>query len=162
MNRIRNFGIAFLIFVLFIAIYLTMTVVTKKPQKAYDFSAGTQNGQVISLFDNLGKRGSVVIFIDPEVEGATRLLSRIIERRGDADIIALSKSELSEEEQREKLPEDILALEKLCFECSEAVETYRIGATPVTYFVNKDGYVVDVYVGAMRDSSIDKCIEKIK
>lgn len=100
MNRIRNFLVAAGVFVLVIVIYLTMSVVMKKPQKAYDFSAGTQHGQVISLSDNYGRCGSVVIFIDPEVEGATNLLSRIIERGGQADIIALSVSELSEQEQR--------------------------------------------------------------
>ena len=109
-------------------------------------------------------RGSVVIFIDPEIEGATKLLSQIINLHGDADIIALSVSELPENEQKEKLKAasaDILELEKLCFESSEAIEKYNIGATPVTYFIDKDGYVVDVFVGAIRDSSIEKCIEKI-
>ena len=162
MNRIRNFLVAAGVFVLVIVIYLTMSVVMKKPQKAYDFSAGTQHGQVISLSDNYGRCGSVVIFIDPEVEGATNLLSRIIERGGQADIIALSVSELSEQEQREKLSDDILALKKLCFESSEAIEKYNIGAAPVTYFIDKEGYVREVYVGAMRDSSIEKCIEMIK
>ncbi len=164
MNRIRNFLVAAGVFVLVIVIYLTLSVVTKKPQKAYDFSAGTQHGQVVSLSDNYGKRGSVVIFIDPEIEGATKLLSQIIKLHGDADIIALSVSELPENEQKEKLKAasaDILELEKLCFESSEAIEKYNIGATPVTYFIDKDGYVVDVFVGAIRDSSIEKCIEKI-
>lgn len=62
----------------------------------------------------------------------------------------------------EKLSDDILALEKLCFESSEAIEKYNIGAAPVTYFIDKEGYVREVYVGAMRDSSIEKCIEMIK
>ena len=161
MNRIRNFLVAAGVFVLVIVIYLTLSVVTKKPQKAYDFSAGTQHGQVVSLSDNYGKRGSVVIFIDPEIEGATKLLSQIIKLHGDAD---MSVSELPENEQKEKLKAasaDILELEKLCFESSEAIEKYNIGATPVTYFIDKDGYVVDVFVGAIRDSSIEKCIEKI-
>ena len=65
----------------------------------------------------------------------------------------------SEQEKLLLLP--FLELEKLCFESSEAIEKYNIGATPVTYFIDKDGYVVDVFVGAIRDSSIEKCIEKI-
>lgn len=164
MNRVRNFAVIILVFLLVIAVYLTLTVVTKKPQQAYDFSAGTQYGKIISLSDNYGKRGTVVIFIEPEIEGATELLSRIIERKGDADIIALSISRLSEQEQREKLAgkEDILSLEKLCFESSDAVEKYNISASPITYFVDKDGYVKEVYVGAMKDSSIERCIELIK
>ena len=161
MNRIRNFGIALAVFVLVIAVYLTLTVVTKKPQKAYDFSAGTQNGEVISLSESYRKHGTVLIFIDPEVEGSTELLSRIIEKKEDADIIALSVSALSEQEQKEMLSDDILALPKLCFESSEATEKYNISAAPVTYFIDTDGYVQEVYIGAMKDSSIEKCIAKI-
>ena len=92
MNRIRNFLVAAGVFVLVIVIYLTLSVVTKKPQKAYDFSAGTQHGQVVSLSDNYGKRGSVVIFIDPEIEGATKLLSQIINLHGDACLLYTSRS----------------------------------------------------------------------
>ena len=161
MNRIRNFGLAALVFVLVIAVYLILSVVTKKPEMAHDFSAGTQYGKVISLSDNYGKCPTVLIFIDPEVQGSTELLSRIIERKGEADIIAMSISQLPEDQQKEKFPDYILALEKLCFESSEAVEKYNISAAPVTYFIDKEGYVREVYVGAMRNSSIEKCIDMI-
>ncbi len=162
MSKLRGFGVGALVFILVLVIYFVLNAVTKKPEKAYDFSAGTQHGQVISLSDNYGKCPTVLIFIDPQVEGSTDLLSRIIERRKDADIIAMSISTLSEEEQKSILSEDILGLDKLCFESSEAVSEYNIGAaTPITYFIDQQGYVQEVYVGAMRDSSIEKCIDKI-
>ncbi len=162
MNRIRNIGIAAGVLLLVIVIFFTLRAVTKKPQKAHDFTVGTQSGKVISLSDNFKKRGTVVIFIDPEVEGSTLLLSRIIKANGGADVIALSVSSLSESEQRQKLTDDILELDGLCFECTDAIEKYNIGAAPVTYFVDADGYVKDAFIGAMSDKSIEKSLKKIE
>lgn len=161
MNKIKNIGIAMGVVLLVAVLFVVISAVTKKPQKAYDFTVATQNGNVISLFDNYQKRGSAVVFFDPETEGSTELLSRIIKNAGSVDVLALSVSKKPIDEQRKLLGADILALDKLCFECSEAIEKYNIGNPPVSYFIDSDGYVQSVYIGAMRDSSIEKSIRKI-
>ena len=41
------------------------------------------------------------------------------------------------------------------------IEKYNIGNAPITYFIDKKGYVVDAYVGSIKDESINKLIEKM-
>lgn len=161
MNRVRNYAIATGVLLLVIVIYLVLSVVVKQPPRAYDFTVGTHKGEVIRLSDNYGKSASVVIFIDPQVEGSTELLSRLLSQAQGADVIALSVSALSEEEQTAMLSADILGMEKLCFESSDAIEKYNIGNAPVTYFIDKEGLVRQAMIGPVSDASIQKSLKKI-
>ena len=162
MNKVRNFGIALVIPILVIVIFLILNTFTKKPQKAHDFSAGTDSGKVISLYDNLGKKNTALIFIDPEIEGSNKVLSKLITKKDELDIIAISVSSLTEQKQKELLPKEALELEKLCLTGgSEAIEKYNIGNAPITYFIDKDGYVTDAFVGSIKDESLEKIIKKL-
>ncbi len=161
MNKVRNFGVMLLVLLLCVAVFGAVSFFSKKPQKAHDFSAGTHNGQVISLYDNLGKSATVLIFIDPEVEGSNVVLEKLLSQKDNIDIIAVSVSSLDEKKQRELLPKSAFTIEKLCFEGSEAVEKYNIGNAPITYFIDKDGYVQEAYVGNIKPESIEKIIKKI-
>lgn len=161
MKRFRGILVAAGVLALVAAIYFMLTLFHKEPDHAIDFTVGAHTGQVLRLSDNYGKRGSIVMFIDPGIEGSNALMERIAQRADGAFFFALSVSGLPEEEQLALLPESVRGLEGLCFECSDAVEKYNVGHAPLTYFIDKDGIVREAYVGAMRDSSIEKCVKMI-
>ena len=161
MNRFRSIAVAVGVLALVAVIFLLLTLTHKEPQHALDFTVGARSGQVLRLSDNFGKRGTVVMFIDPELEGSNDLLERVAAKKGDCALLALSVSVLPESEQLSLLPESVRELDGICFECSDAVEKYNVSHAPITYFIDKDGLVREAYVGAMRDKSIEKCIKMI-
>lgn len=162
MNKVRNFGIMLLVLVVFVCVFFIVSAVTEKPQMSIDFSAGTANGSVISLHDVMLGRGGVLIFIDPEIEGSGIVLEKIVNNVEPERVIAVSVSELSEQEQKKLMTEKMLALDNLCFEGSEAISSYNIGNAPVTYFIDSKGYVTDAFIGDVKEETVKKCIEKIK
>jgi len=161
MNRVRNFLICIGVALVCVCAYLLVSVLTKSPEPALDFSAATASGEVISLSDNFQKRATVLIFIDPEVEGSLLVLDKVIQNAGAAEVLAISVSSLPVDEQKKLLNEKALALDKLCFEGSEAIETYNIGNAPITYFIDIDGLVQNAFVGNIKEETIVKYIEKI-
>ena len=55
-----KFAFIILVPVVFIISFLLVSIFTKKPQAAYDFTTGTHKGEVISLYDNLGKQNTAL------------------------------------------------------------------------------------------------------
>ena len=162
MNKVRNFCFAVIAILVLIVLVMTISVITKKPQPAIDFDAVSYNGTEFKLSDNFKKCGTVLIFIDPEIAGSNEVLSKLMARKDKIDIIAVSVSKLPEAEQKKLLPSGYESLEKLCFEGSQAIEKYKIGNAPITYFIDKEGYVRDVFPANVREKTIDKLIEKLK
>ena len=160
MNKVRNFCIGAGIIVLCMAVFLTITVLTKKPQPAIDFTATLSDGSSFTLSDNYGKCGTVLIFIDPETEGSIDVLREVTADKKDADIIAVSVSSLSKNEQL-KLIGDSNSFDKLCFEGADIVKLYNIGNAPITYFIDKNGLVQNGFVGNIKKETIQKYISKI-
>ena len=140
---------------------MAVSVSLKKPQPAIDFTAVSQNGVRFTLSENYGKSGTVLIFIDPETEGSVSLANKLIANRKNADIIAVSVSKLSADEQKKLLGENILALEKLCFDSADIIETYNIGNAPITYFIDKQGLVQNGFVGDIKEETINKYIDRV-
>lgn len=162
MSKMRNFGIAIIVVLVFLITFLAVSHFTKKPQMSINFSAGTKDGTVITLHDVMQGRGGALIFIDPEIEGSILVLEKLMKYVDNDSIIAISVSKLSEAEQIKLLPETVLLLKNLCFEGSEAITGYNIGNAPVTYFIQKDLYIADAFLHNISEKSIQKTIEKIK
>ena len=97
MNKVRNFFIAVGVVIVCVALYMVVSVSLKKPQPAIDFTATSQSGVQFTLSDNYGKSGTVLIFIDPEVEGSLVLLDKIIANKKTADIIVPDMQTATEE-----------------------------------------------------------------
>ena len=161
MNRTRNFLIMFGVALLFVAVFFIMSTFSKEPQMAHDFYAGTHKGEVISLYDNIGKTPTALLFADPEVEGSNTVLSRLLEKKDSIDIIVVSVSKLEVEKQMELLPKGWDSIEKFCFEGSDAIEKYNIGNAPILYFIDKDGFVQDAFVAGIKETTLDKTIKKL-
>ncbi len=161
-NFSRNILFTVIVFVIFIASFFIVKAFTKPPQQALDFAYATSDGAVSGLFDEAKGKGAVLIFFDPEVEGSNDVLSRVVTNSGDATVIAVSISELDKQKQLELLPENARNLKNLCFKSEEIIKLYNIGNAPVTYFVNPEFYVTDAFVGNIKDTTIQKCVNKFK
>ena len=146
--------------VVIVASFFIAKAFTKPPQKALDFAYVTAEGKVSGLFDEAKKTGAVLIFFDPEVAGSNDVFSKVVANAGDATVIAVSVSGLESQKQLELLPENVKTLKNLCFSGKDIVQKYNIGNAPVTYFVNKEFYVTDAFVGNIKDTTIQKCVKK--
>lgn len=161
MNKVRNFFIGLGIAVLCVVLWMVISVATKSPKPAIDITLTSVSGTQFKLSDNYGKRGSVLIFIDPEVEGSNLVLDTIIEKKGDADIIAVSVSDIDTNTQLSHLTENARALEKLVLSGKSATETYNIGNAPVTYFIDKEGLVQNAFIGNIKPETVEEYISII-
>lgn len=161
MNKVRNFLVALGIGIVFIACFMIVSVLTKKPEKAIDSSFTTVNNIVTGVRTVARDDGAVLVFIDPAIEGSNEVLEKLIKHKGDAEIIAVSVSELDKDEQLKLLPKKARELEYLSFDGKEIIKDYNIGNAPVTYFIDSEFYVQDAFVGNISDKSVKKCIKKI-
>ena len=161
MNKVRNVAIGFGVVVVFIVCFFVVSVLTEKPQKVIDCTFATQSGGITDIKTVARDGGAVLIFIDPEVEGSVDVLEKVIKHKGDANIIAVSVSKLDAKEQLELLPKKVRELEYLVLDGKEIAKTYNIGNPPITYFVDSEFWVKDVFVGNISDKSVKKTIEKI-
>jgi len=161
-NLSRNILFTTVVALVFIASFFIVKAFNKPPQQALDFAYAAADGSVSGLFDEAKKSGAVLIFFDPEVEGSNDVFSRVVTNAGDATVIAISVSSLDKQKQLELLPENVRGLKNLCFNGADVVKKYNIGNAPVTYFVNTEFYVTDAFVGNIKDSTIQKCVEKFK
>lgn len=161
MNKVRNIAIGFGVVIVFIVCFFVVSMLTKKPQKVIDCTFATQSGKITDIKTVARDDGAVLIFIDPEVEGSVDVLKKVIKHKGDANIIAVSVSKLDSEKQLELLPKKVKELEYLVLDGKEMASTYNIGNPPITYFIDTEFWVQDVFVGNISDKSIKKTIGKI-
>lgn len=160
MNKVRNFALAVIATVLIAAVFAAVSILTKKPKMSIDFCATADSGQSVSLHDNIGKTSTVLVFIDPQLEGSNAVTEKLIDSCENADIIAVSVSTLAVDEQKALMSDKILRLKKLCFDGADAAKKYNIGRAPVTYFIDKQGYVQGAFIGSIKESTIKKyCVK---
>jgi hypothetical protein len=155
-SKVRSIVIAIVVGLVFICTYAILSAINKPPEMSIDFCTGTLQGEVISLHDIAQGKGAALIFIDPEVEGSQIVLHKIMETFEPERILAVSVSELSQQEQLALLPDDIKALPNLSFDGAEAIEKYNIGNAPVTYFLDSELYVVNAFIGDIKQETIVK------
>lgn len=161
MKKMPKFGFIILVPIVFIISFLLVSLFTKEPVKAYDFTTGTSTGEVISLYDNLGKQNTALIFFDPEVEGSNQVMERLAKRKDKIDVIAISVSSMSQDKQMSLIPGNAKEGIKLCFVAKDVVKKYNVGNAPVVHFIDKEGYVKKSFIGALKQETIDKQIDKM-
>ena len=162
MNRVRNILIALGVGVVFMVSYLIMSALIKPPQKAYDFSYHMTDGTVTSLYSQARDSGAVLIFIDPELEGSNKILGSVIKEADGIPVIAVSvKDENSA--HLTMLPESARSLPSLVLDGKEIEELYNVtDRAPITYFIDKEFYVQQAFVGTIKEKTIAKYIQEIK
>ena len=162
MNRTRNILIALAVGVVFMVSYLIMSALTKPPEKAIDFSYHTVDGTVTSLYSQARDNGAVLIFIDPELEGSNIVLESVIKEADDLPVIAVSvKDENSA--HITMLPQNAKNLKNLVLDGKKIEELYNVtDRAPITYFIDKEYYVKQAFVGNIKEKTIAKYIKEIK
>lgn len=155
--------------VVFILAYLIISAIwsPREPQYAPDITGVTADGKSLySLSENRGKKGTVLLFFDHDTPKAMEVLSQIAAAAPDyetVDVIAVATGEGTIPQQLTILKEqEIPDLPHLLFDLDgEMAKTYNIGNTPITYFIDKNGLIVDAYVASISEKSLQKALKAI-
>lgn len=153
-----------LVLICLAAYLLASLILGGKPQPAYNIIGPDQKGTLHSLSDQFGRRGTVLLFFDTKTEKAIELLEQIAGLSGnyDVNVVTVAVNGDYEKQKKElarlKLPEKILVL----FDVEgEMAKTYNINSTPVTYFIDKNGMVQDVFLSSITDKSLKKSMDAL-
>ncbi|MBQ7095675.1 MAG: redoxin domain-containing protein [Clostridia bacterium] len=132
----------------------------KDPQPALNITGVAEDGSLTSLSDHFGKKATVLLFFDVETPKALELLEQIdaLAPKYDAEVMAVA-CHGKMEEQKKKLSELEIAMSNIIYDVEgSAVKTYNVGATPVTYFIDKFGMVREVFLSSITDKTLEKAL----
>ncbi len=166
LNFLRPFLLVAVIAVIFVVALHIVDACTrnKKPQPAPDATLVAYDGTALfSLSDNRGKTGSVVVFFDPlQEKSAGPLADLLAANNGRADIIGISVSKESMDTQKEAIQKLGVDSARILFDLEgTAAKTYGISGVPVTYFIDKDGMILDAHLSGISAKTMEKCLNKI-
>lgn len=154
--------------VVFLVSYFIISAVWKEeePQYAPDITGVTADGETLySLSDNLGKSGTVLIFFNHDTGKALEMMQQLSTLAPDytVDVIAVATGEGTIAEQVAIMEENnITIFPHTLFDLNgEMAAAYNINATPITYFIDKNGQIIDAYVATISEGSMRKSMEAI-
>ncbi len=136
-------------------------IIGDEPQKAIDITGVCADEKTLySLSDNYGQKGTVLVFFDLDTGKAVELMERLRDIAPDypnVDVIAVSTTKGTIAEQKKRLAERNIDFPHILFDIDgEIAKTYQISGTPITYFIDKNGYVQDAYVSVISAKSLKK------
>ncbi|MFL0245748.1 TlpA family protein disulfide reductase [Candidatus Clostridium stratigraminis] len=134
-------------------------------QKALDFKLKDLNGKEVSLSDFKGKRVFLNFFATwcgpcksemPEME-------KLYEETKDSDLVILAV-DLAEstETVRNFINNNNYNFKILLDSNNTAAEKYQISSIPTSYFIDKDGNILDKHIGSMNIEDMKIYIDKLK
>lgn len=154
--------------VVFLISYFVISAVWKdeEPQYAPDITGVTADGETLfSLSDNLGNTGTVLVFFNHNTGKAIEVLQLLSQVAPDyaVDVVAVATGEGSIEEQLAIMKENgITVFPHTLFDLEgEMAATYNVKATPITYFIDKNGQITDAFVASVSERSMRKNMEAI-
>lgn len=154
--------------IVFLISYFVISALWKEeePQYAPDITGVTADGETLySLSDNLGKSGTVLIFFNHDTGKAIELMQQLSTLAPEyaVDVIAVATGEGTIAEQVAIMEENgITVFPHTLFDLKgEMAATYNINATPITYFIDKNGQIIDAYVASISEKSMRKNMEAI-
>lgn len=135
----------------------------KEPQPAYDVSGVNYEGKITSLSDHFNHQGTVLLFFDLQTPKAVELLEQVNKIAPNYDVAVMATLHGDDMEKKKQ------ELEKLKIDPSiiifdtdgEMAKTYNISATPITYFIDKNGNIVDAFVASISDETLKEAFESI-
>lgn len=172
MRRFTHFSRPIIVFaailLLILLLYLVLSLVWRSddPQYAPDITGVTADGtSLFSLSDNRGETGTVLIFFDPETGKAVELmqqLSTAVEGY-EVDVVAVAVGAESVEGELALMEEQAVPVfSHTLFDLDGAMaEAYNISAAPITYFIDKNGLVQDVFISSISEKSLQKALASI-
>lgn len=160
MNKTRNFFIFLGIAVLVVVVCLGASLLFKKPQKFIDFTVTLEDNTEFTLSDSVNTAPTVLVFADPDDE-YTKSVFEALGDTGDVRLVALTTSELEKADQLDKFSLVAQNADVLVLNSRPALDAYNVSAAPITYFIDKDGYVQDVFIGKFKPETAKKSLKKI-
>lgn len=132
----------------------------KEPKPALNITGVAEDGSLVSLSDHFGKKSTVLLFFDIETPKALELLEQIdaLAPQYEVEVMAVAcHGEMKE--QKKKLSELEIDMGNILYDIEEsATKTYNVGATPVTYFIDKSGMVREVFLSSITDKTLEKAL----
>ncbi len=146
-----------LVFVLTFFI-LTLFIGKKEPQPAIDVTGVEADGQTLySLSENFGKKGVALVFFELEHRHSQEVLQRIVPKAKElgVEVVAVCVSDGTIQESLARMKElEMPVAEHTLFDLQgEMAKKYNVTAPPCTYFIDKNGMMVDAYLGTISEKS---------
>ncbi|MFL0267041.1 TlpA family protein disulfide reductase [Candidatus Clostridium radicumherbarum] len=134
-------------------------------QKAADFKLKDLSGKEVSLSDFKGKRVFLNFFATwcPPCKAEMPEMEKLYEETKDSDLVILAVDlEESTETVRSFVNNNKYNFKVLLDSNSTAAEKYQISSIPTSYFIDKDGNIVDKHIGSMTIQDMKNYIDKLK
>lgn len=152
--------------VFFLTFYiLTFFMKDKEPAPAPDLIGPQADGTLYSLSENFGKQGVALIFFELEHRHSQEAMENIIPKAKElkVPVVAVCVSELSIEESQARMKElKLPAPDILLFDVDgKMAKTYNVNPAPCSYFIDKNGMLLDAYPGPISASSAEKELKGI-
>ena len=165
--RGRTVLIIVAVFILMIVLYLALTVIFKEKPPAVDFTGVSASSSHVTLADNYGKSGTLLVFYDTETEKAVETMKLIQKHAPDyptVDILSVSVDQGTLEERVAKAKKAGITLDdhSLFDVDGEIAKLYGVTTQlPCLYFIDKDGIVQDAYPVNITESTLESELENI-
>lgn len=145
---------------------LSLFIGKREPQPAIDIVGVTADGQSLySLSESFGKESVVLVFFELEHRHSQEVMQRIIPKAEElgVKVVAVCVSELSIEQSLARMKELEMPLpEHLLFDLKgEMAKTYNVTAPPCSYFIDKNGMIIDAYLGTISAQSAEAELKEL-
>lgn len=163
---IRPFLLSLCIGLVFLAAFHIITAIggDKDPQPAPEITGVCYDEtSLYSLSENFGSHGTVLVFLDPMIEKDLLYLSEMMKMDPQGEqIIAVSISKEPFAAQKSEITRLAVESVRFLFDTDgEMAKTYGISASPVTYFIDKNGMILDAHLGHINTETLEKGFKKI-
>lgn len=166
LKHARPFLVSLGVAVVFLAVFFIVTAVTgkKDPQPAPDITGvAYDETSLYSLSENFGDHGTVLVFLDPMIEEDLLYLAKLMMLDIDREqVVAVSISDQPFAAQKTEI--ERLAVESVRFVFDtdgEMAKTYGISGSPVTYFIDKNGMILNAHLGHINTKTLEKAFKQI-
>ncbi len=162
----RPFLVSLCVAVIFLAAFFIITAIggDKEPKPAPDITGvSADETSLYSLSENFGSHGTVLVFLDPMIEKDLLYLAEIMMMDPQREqVIAVSISKEPIAAQKSEIARLAVESVRFLFDVDgEMAKTYGISASPVTYFIDKNGMILDAHLGHINTQTLEKGFKKI-
>ena len=163
----KTFLIVALVATLFlVSFYAVITLWPKgDPIPAEDITAPAADGSLYSLSAHLQKEPVVLVFFELEHRHSQEVIQRMIPaaKKQGIEVVAVCVSALSPEQALARMKElKMPTPAHLLFDQDGSVaKVYNVTSPPCIYFIDKNGMIVDAYLGTISEDSLAKELQEL-
>ena len=166
-KALRPFLITLIVaLVLILTFYiLTLFIGKRDPQPAIDLAGKDVEGSTISLSSYQDKSGVALVYFELEHRHSQEVVQRILPKAKElgVEVIAVCQTDLSAAECLARMKElEMPTPEHLLLDPKgELSAVYKVSTAPCTYFIDKNGMILDAYLGTISEQSAEKELRAI-